>query len=156
MSARLLALGIAVAALAIWLTRPASVTAPEVAIADEAEPSSEPRAPAAAATTQRRLARDPFRYEEAASRVPEHPVSTIEPVQPQAPPAPATPEPVRLSGFVRQGGQLKAVLSVYGTTVLAGAGEAAEGYRVIAVDEDAGVRVRAPSGEELLLRPAAR
>jgi hypothetical protein len=63
---------------------------------------------------------------------------------------------VRLSGFVRQGGQLKAVLSVYGTTVLAGAGEAAEGYRVIAVDEDAGVRVRAPSGEELLLRPAAR
>jgi hypothetical protein len=68
----------------------------------------------------------------------------------------AAAEPLRLSGFVRQGSRLKAVLVVEGATVLAGVGEAAEGYQVLSVDEDAGVRLRAPSGEELLLRPRAR
>jgi hypothetical protein len=46
------------------------------------------------------------------------------------------------------------VLSVAGTTVVVAPGESADGYRVLSVDEDAGVRLRSPSGEELLLRPA--
>jgi len=57
---------------------------------------------------------------------------------------------------VRRRGELKAVLFVAGTTLVAAAGESAEGYRVLSVDEDAGVRVRGPAGEELLLRPAVR
>jgi hypothetical protein len=35
--------------------------------------------------------------------------------------------------------------------VTAGAGESAEGYLVVAVDEDAGVRLRGPDGAEVVL-----
>lgn len=151
MSLRLLALGAAVAVFTVWLTRPAPVTAPEGALEGRAAPSPEA---SAAVPSRVRLVRDPFRYEDAAPRVEVAPVPAVDAAARQEPPVVATPEPLRLSGFVRQGGRLKAVLTLDGTTVLAGAGEAAEGYRVIAVDEDAGVRLRAPSGEELLLRPA--
>jgi len=153
MSGRLLALATFAALLAVWLARSAQIAPmPEAASMERAEP---PRAPAAAsAPPPPRLLRDPFRYLDA-------PTARVEPVLRAARPTPepvaspsAVPEPIRLSGFVRRGAELKAVLWVAGTTVVAAPGESAEGYRVISVDEDAGVRVRAPSGEELLLRPA--
>ena len=58
--------------------------------------------------------------------------------------------PVRLVGLVRRGGALKAALSIHGETVIAGAGEAAGDYRVVAVDED-GVRLRAADGSMITL-----
>lgn len=153
MSGRLLALATFAALLAVWLARSAQIAPmPEAASMGRAE-LPRPRAAASAAAAPR-LLRDPFRYLD-------EPAARVEPLLPAARPTPepvaspsAVPEPIRLSGFVRRGAELKAVLWVAGTTVVAAPGESAEGYHVISIDEDAGVRVRAPSGEELLLRPA--
>lgn len=62
-------------------------------------------------------------------------------------------EPIRLVGFVKKGGALRAALSVEGTVSVLAAGEGAGGYSVLSVDEDAGVTVRTPDGAELLLPP---
>jgi hypothetical protein len=70
-------------------------------------------------------------------------------------PTPEPVSPVRLIGYVRRGDNLRAVLSVRGATTVVGAGDDAEGYRVMAVDED-GVRLRTPAGDELVLKPAGR
>ena len=67
-------------------------------------------------------------------------------------PAPAV-EAVRLVGFVRRGGALRAALSLHGIVSVLGAGEQADGYSVLSVDEDTGVTVRTPEGEDLLLPP---
>lgn len=152
MSGRLLALATFVALLAVWLARSAQIAPqPGPAGMQRVEPLRSPRLTPAPPP---RLSRDPFRYAAA-------PAARGEPVLPAARPTPepvaspaAVPEAIRLSGFVRRGAELKAVLWVAGMTVVAATGESAEGYRVISIDEDAGVRVRAPSGEELLLRPA--
>ena len=75
----------------------------------------------------------------------------------QAPVTPAAPVPtppgVRVAGLVRRGGQLKAALVVQGELTLAGKGERAGGYTVLEVDEESGVRVRGPGGEETILPP---
>jgi len=140
------------AVLVVWLARSAPVVPRSGGLSSPVVEPTQPRAPASE-TPAPRLVRDPFRYlEEAPGR--------LLPASPAARPSavtalsiPAAPEPVRLSGFVRRGAQLKAVLSVAGTTVVVAVGESTDGYRVLSVDEDAGVRLRAPSGEELLLRP---
>lgn len=62
-------------------------------------------------------------------------------------------EPVRLVGFVRRGGALRAALSLSGTVAVLAPGEQADGYFVLAVDEDAGVTVRTPDGSEQVLPP---
>jgi hypothetical protein len=150
---RLIASGIAMAVLVVWLARSAPVVPRSGGPGSSVVEPTQPRAPASAAPAPR-LIRDPFRYlEEAPGR--------LLPASPAARPSvvtalsvPTAPEPIRLSGFVRRGAQLKAVLSVAGTTVVVAPGESADGYRVLSVDEDAGVRLRSPSGEELLLRPA--
>ncbi len=69
-------------------------------------------------------------------------------VSPPAAVAEAVPEPVRLVGLVRRAGRPRAVLSILGEVVILGAGEESEGYRVMSVDEEAGVTVRAPDGSE--------
>ena len=70
-----------------------------------------------------------------------------------APVATATPSAVRVVGLIRRGGQLKAALMVQGEMALAGKGERAGGYTVLEVDEETGVRVRGPEGEETVLPP---
>jgi hypothetical protein len=65
----------------------------------------------------------------------------------------ATPPAVRVAGLIRRGGQLKAALVVQGEMTLAGKGERAGGYTVLEVDDETGVRVRGPGGEETLLPP---
>jgi hypothetical protein len=153
MSGRLAALATLVTLLAVWLARLAQVTPmPETFSPARA---SRPDPPPAFASPPPRLTRDPFRYaDEPAARVPTVAPPTSRSPEPVAAPL-AAPEPIRLSGFVRRGAELKAVLWVAGTTVVVAAGESAEGYRVISIDEDAGVRVRAPSGDELWLRPSS-
>lgn len=69
------------------------------------------------------------------------------------PAATATPSAVRVVGLIRRGGQLKAALMVQGEMTLAGKGERAGAYTVLEVDEETGVRVRGPEGEETLLPP---
>ena len=155
MSRGLAALAVLLTALAAWFARSAQV-AP---FSDRpiGVRTARPQAPASAAiVSPGPLTRNPFRYaEEPSARATAG--TTIVRATPAPPPsALPTPAPIRLTGFVRRGAELKAVLFVAGTTLVAAVGESAEGYRVLSVDEDAGVRVRGPAGEELLLRPAAR
>lgn len=152
MRGHLIAAALITGALALWLMRPGSVSAPGAsprALSPLAEsPPPPPRSPPP-------LARDPFRYADERRELgaPPGPDSLIA-REPPAPRAAPTPDPLRLNGFVWRGGALRAVLAVHGITVVAGTGESAEGYQLLSVDEDAGVRLRGPSGEELVLRPA--
>jgi hypothetical protein len=70
-----------------------------------------------------------------------------------APSPAATASAVRVAGLVRRGGQLKAALVIQGEMTLAGKGERAGGYTVLEVDEESGVRLRGPDGEETVLPP---
>lgn len=84
------------------------------------------------------------------------PSTTVLPSAPRtvAPPGPVeTPPAVRVAGLVRRGGQLKAALVVRGEMTVAGKGERAGGYTVLDVDEESGVRLRGPNGEETVLTP---
>jgi hypothetical protein len=155
MNGRLAALGIALLGLAVWFALSAQVTRPADFGGGPRAARPAPPPPAAPSLPPERLTRNPFRYaDEAPARAaPSAPAPARSPA-PAATLPPPTPEPVRLSGFVRRGGELKAVLSVGGTTLVVAVGESAEGYRVLSVDEDAGVRLRGRSGEEMLLRPA--
>ena len=74
---------------------------------------------------------------------------------PLAEATPGAPEPVRLIGLVHRGRELRAALSILGNVVILGTGEEAEGYRVLAIDPETGVTLRAPDGSERsLARPA--
>jgi hypothetical protein len=90
----------------------------------------------------------------------DQPVRQVTPA-PQATPEPPTPreavsavpEPVRLVGLVNRGGRLRAALFILGEVVVLAPGEEAEGYRVLSVDPDRGVRLRGPDGTERALAP---
>jgi hypothetical protein len=55
---------------------------------------------------------------------------------------------VRLVGLVRHGGVLRAAVVVDGEVILAAAGEAISGFRVVSLDEEGGVRLRDAEGRE--------
>jgi len=121
-----------------------------------------PRAPAPRAAAPRPAltpwapTRNLFEYADAPRTPP--PVMASDPTaRPRASEAPApvaaTPPALRVVGLVRRGGELKAALMLEGEMVLAGKGERAGGYNVLDVDEEKGVSVRGPGGEELLLPP---
>jgi hypothetical protein len=57
-------------------------------------------------------------------------------------------------GVLRRGGEARAALAIRDEVVVLAAGEAASGYTLLAVDEDAGARLRAPSGAEIVAPPA--
>jgi hypothetical protein len=124
--------------------RATAVAPPPVAL-----PSSTPRPPAVPA-------RNVFEY-----ATDEAPRSAPEPLRPppqvRVEPLVAAPAPreaaVRLVGFVRRSGGLKAALAVHGSVYVLGEGEGAEGYALLAVDEDVGVRITAPDGSILTLPP---
>jgi hypothetical protein len=153
MNVRFVSAATFVVLIGVWVASSSSI-AP---IADSAIPRTErPKRPAATLSEAppARLTRDPFRYADEPAVRAEAPPPRRLPEPTAATPAPPAPERIRLSGFVRRGGELRAALWIAGTTLVAAVGESAEGYRVISIDEDAGVRVRTPAGEELLLRPA--
>jgi hypothetical protein len=66
------------------------------------------------------------------------------------------PNPVALVGFVRQAGTLRAAVSIRGNVSVLAKDESADGYVVLAIDEDRGVTLRAPDGTEATLAPPAR
>jgi len=98
--------------------------------------------------------RDPFRYADERREGPARAAPPSVGSPPPAAPA-ATPSPVRLVGLVRKGGALKAAVSMWGETVVLGAGEESRGYRVLSIDDEGGVRLRGPDGTELTLPPSS-
>jgi hypothetical protein len=58
---------------------------------------------------------------------------------------------VKLVGLVNKGGTRQAVLSLSGEVTLAGVGGRLGGYTVLSIDEETGVRLRDPAGQELTL-----
>jgi hypothetical protein len=91
--------------------------------------------------------RNVFRYLD--DPMPSAPSPDSEVAPSEAPPAP--PPAVRLIGFVRRGEGLKAALSILGEVVVCAPGEEVSGYGIVSVDEEEGVRVRAPDGAILSL-----
>jgi len=69
--------------------------------------------------------------------------------------AEAPAPPLRLVGFVRRAGGIKAALAVHGTVYVLAVGEQAEGYLLLEADEDLGVRVRAEDGAVVTLLPSS-
>jgi hypothetical protein len=148
------AIALAVIAGGAWMVREARQQAAErPASPQTAAPATASELPAAQAPAPR-LLRDPFRYAEPV-REPPRPAA-FDRHEPEPQPTPTPEAAVRLSGFVRSGGRLRAVLVLGGTVGVAAAGDALDGYRVLSVDEDAGVRLKTPAGEELLLSPKLR
>jgi hypothetical protein len=70
--------------------------------------------------------------------------------------APETPTPapsVKLVGIVNSGPARRAALSSQGQVVMAAAGEVVDGFTVLSIDGQEGVRLRTPEGAEITLAP---
>jgi hypothetical protein len=63
---------------------------------------------------------------------------------------PARAPVARLSGFLRQAGRLRVALVLNDEMALLEVGESAEGYTLLAADEETGVLLRGPGGEIVL------
>jgi len=100
--------------------------------------------------------RDIFRYAEAAAP-PASPGGRPKRAAAEAPLAPPLAQPppaaVRLVGLVRKPGGLRAAVSTSGGVVIVGPGDTVEGHTVLGIDEDRGLRLRAPDGSEQSLAP---
>jgi hypothetical protein len=105
------------------------------------------RAGALAPEAQQPL-RNPFRYAD-------EPNPSARPLRPSAAPSSEPAASVKLVGFMRGSQGLEAVLSLGGGDVgLGKAGDVFEGYTILSVDEDEGVRLRGPEGHEITLAPS--
>lgn len=143
--------GLLAALLAVALTRGAGRSAAPPALPPSRAPAPRAGASPALAVTPRPPSRNVFRYlDEASEPGPTAWVPHAAPPETQPPPPPA----VRLIGFLRREGGLKAALSIMGEIVVCAPGEQVSGYTVVSVDEEEGVRVRAPDGAEISLRSA--
>jgi hypothetical protein len=56
-------------------------------------------------------------------------------------------------GLVRRAQGLRAAVATSGGVVVVGLGDVVEGYAVVGVDEDRGLRLRGPDGREMALVP---
>lgn len=109
-------------------------------------------------------ARDVFSYVGADDDGGTPPMPRAEAPPPSAPPsladaapaAPAVPEGPRLVGILMQGGVLKAAVAVGGDVAVLRAGESVDGYTVLAIDEEEGVRLRDAAGTTITLSALAR
>lgn len=142
--------GLIAALLAVALTRGAGRSAaPPAALPPSRAPAPRAGASPALAVTAPPPSRNVFRYlDEASEPGPTVRVPHTAPPETQPPPPPA----VRLIGFLRREGGLKAALSIMGEIVVCAPDEQVSGYTVVSVDEEEGVRVRAPDGAEISLR----
>jgi type IV pilus biogenesis protein PilP len=98
--------------------------------------------------------RDPFAF--GGAEEPERQPVRPRPAAPAATPAPTptpTPPLVRLVGLVGRGGQIRAALAIGGDVLIAASGEDVDGYQVLSVDPELGVRLRMPDGSEITLEP---
>lgn len=146
MRARLLAgAGALVAALALagrWTGPAAAPPDPRLEPAPTAVPSGEPASPGGDEVS--RPLRDPFHYADQ----PEPPAAPAAPrFTPEPAPTAAPEAPVRLVGLVRRRGGTRAAVAIAGEVVLLGPGDTAQGWTLVALDED-GARLRGPDGRE--------
>jgi hypothetical protein len=147
-------LALAVVCAVAWTPRPRAEAPPAPAAQRAGAPA--PPSPVPRDLHDALPERNVFEYVERAPEAP--PAPPLAPLMvppPLAPSAmePAASEPIRLVGFVKRGGDLRAALSLDGSVSVLAAGDEAGGYAVLSVDEDAGVMVRTPDGAELLLPP---
>jgi hypothetical protein len=143
----LLGLGLAIGLVAVAVTPP-RLPAPGP-VAPSPTPASLSRATVSHPGTSPEIPRNIFEYgsEPGARRtlaVSSEPEDTVETVAPSPP-----PERVRLVGIVSRAGKLRAALAIEGEIALLTPGDEADGYTLLSVDRDAGVRVRAPGGSEI-------
>jgi hypothetical protein len=147
-------LAVAVVWAVAWTPRPRA----ETPTAPAARRSSAPAAPSPVATESHDALPDRNVFEFVEPEPEALPAPRLAPLMVPPPLAPSViepppSEPVRLVGFVRRGGIVRAALSVHGSVSVLGVRDEAGGYLVLSVDEDAGVMVRTPDGAELLLPP---
>lgn len=113
------------------------------------------RAPGPVTTTPSAPERNVFEYAAPSTSIAPQtlkaPPVTYAPVEVGPAPIVASAPPVRLVGLVHRGGMLRAALSISGEVVILGPGEMVEGYRVLSIDDEEGVRLRGPDGAELAL-----
>jgi hypothetical protein len=129
----------------VALTRGAAPTPTAIPVAPAPRPETHAVATPAPIAP---LTRNPFEYADEPEALP--PTATARDAAP-APRAMTPPiQTARLSGFLRQGGRLRAVLVLNGEVVLLAEGESAEGYTLLAADDETGVRLRGPAGEIML------
>jgi hypothetical protein len=145
--ARVLAPAAAALLSVAYLTRGAGGGAPPVV-----KPTASPLL--GALPTSAPLQRDPFRF--GRDRTPAAPQTGPLRATPPRLPAPVAPLPasapaLRLIGYVRVAGRLRAALAISGEIVLAGLGDNDGAYTVIGLDEDTGVTLRGPDGVESTL-----
>lgn len=145
-------LGVAAAAV-VLLGRPSvpGVTPPSPSRHPLSLPAAVPAGPLDSVSSPASL-RNVFQYLDE----PAAPAASLLPPLAASPPPALQPSPspaVRLVGLVRRGDRLRAALWIAGEVVVLAAGEEAEGYHLLSVSEDQGVRLRAPSGEDLTLPP---
>lgn len=131
---------------------------PPGAPAQQRSPARESQAPAPAgragpAASPREPARDLFRYADERPPAPAAPTVIAPAPDAGSAAARATPQPLRLVGFLRRAGRLAAALSLSGEVVVVGPGEAAGDYVVLWLDEERGVRLRKADGSETTLPP---
>ena len=132
----------------LWSTeasRPASTRAPVAAtgLPDVVEPDPLPPPPA----------RDIFRYAETPVASPRPSAARPLPASLVAPPtlAPAPELPLRLVGLVRRADGLRAAVATSAGVVLVGPGDQVSGFTVLGLDEERGLRLRGPDGDEHML-----
>lgn len=101
-------------------------------------------------------ARDIFRYAEPAPRPRTAAVAAARPrtaiEAPEPGPVPMPP-PVRLVGLVRRAEGLRAAVATAAGVAVVGPGDVFEGFTVVSLDEDRGLRLRAADGREIVLQP---
>ena len=155
MRARVLVAALAVVAVAALLIRGTGRGAAWTPLPPAAAPrvAARPGGVLPPPPARRTPTRNIFEYAED-RRVPVAPPVAAAPayVAPEGP-APSPSPAVRVAGLVRRGTELKAALVVEGEMTVAGKGERAGRYTVLDVDDEAGVRLRGPGGEEMLLPP---
>lgn len=128
----------------VALTRGAAVVPPAVS-QGVTTPEAPPVAPDPDPEPVPALSRNPFEYDDgpraAAAK------AGLREALPVTAATTAAAPPVRLVGFVRRSGGLRAVLVLQGELELLAVGESARGYSLVSADEESGVRLRGPDGE---------
>lgn len=111
--------------------------------------AAEPPAAAPASDVEPARLRDLFAYADEPEAFPPARVTLLPTPTPGAAVAtPAPPPAVRVVGLVRRAGELRVALSERGQVVVVALGDSVGGRRVIAIDEDRGVCLRATDGRE--------
>ena len=98
--------------------------------------------------------RNLFEYGEAPAATATRPGTFVAPLPVSTPAvlADAPAVPLKLVGLVHQGAGLRAALAVHGEVVLVAPGQEVAGYKIVSIDEDAGVVLTAPDGRTIELR----